>query len=107
MVFKHDNFVLDLTSSNKAKLYKDGKLAFLGDGYKAITMLIASTENPEPVKDKFKAQLEMREKPKFKNNDLEALRKEALLEEEARKLQMLKKPLSKRAEKKAHDRRLI
>jgi len=82
MVFKHDNFVLDLTNSNKAKLYKDGNLAFLGDGYRAITMLIASTENPGPVKNKFKAQLEMREKPKFKNNDIEDLRKEAYLEQE-------------------------
>ena len=82
MIFKHDNFVLDLTNSNKAKLYKDNNLAFLGDGYRAITMLISSTENPGPVKDKFKAQLEMREKPKFKTNDIEDLRKEAYLEQE-------------------------
>ena len=45
-------------------------------------MIIASTENPGPVKDKFKAQLEMREKPKFKTNDIEDLRKEAYLEQE-------------------------
>ena len=77
--FKHENFEIDLTISSKTKLYKDDKLIFMGDGYKAITIMINNSKNQEPVKDKFHAQLTMREKPRFssKGDDLEALRKEA------------------------------
>ena len=32
-IFRHENMELDLTTSSKAKLYKDGKLLFIGDGY--------------------------------------------------------------------------
>jgi len=77
--FKHENFEIDLTISSKTKLYKDNKLLFIGDGYKAITMMLNNCKDPNPVKDKFWAQLNMREKPRFsKGDDLEALRKEAL-----------------------------
>jgi len=38
---------------------------FVGDGYKAIKILISSCNNSEPVKHKFKSQLELREKPRF------------------------------------------
>ena len=76
--FKHENFEIDLTISSKTKLYKDNKLLFIGDGYKAITMMLNNCKDPNPVKDKFWAQLNMREKPRFpKGDDLEALRKEA------------------------------
>ena len=79
MIFKHENMKLDLTVSSKAKLYKDGKLIFMGDGYKAILSMISGSKNPDPVRFKFNAQLHMREKPKFsKGDDLEALRREAL-----------------------------
>ena len=76
--FKHENFEIDLTISSKTKLYKDNKLLFIGDGYKAITMMLNNCKDPNPVKDKFWAQLNMREKPRFpKGDDLEVLRKEA------------------------------
>jgi len=79
-IFRHENMELDLTVSSKAKLYKDGMLMFMGDGYKAILSMINSSKDQEPVKEKFHKQLTMREKPKFttKGDDLEALRKEAL-----------------------------
>ena len=79
-IFRHENMELDLTISSKAKLYKDGMLVFMGDGYKAILSMINSSKDQEPVKEKFHKQLTMREKPKFttKGDDLEALRKEAL-----------------------------
>ena len=79
-IFRHENMELDLTVSSKAKLYKDGMLMFMGDGYKAILSMINSSKDQEPVKEKFHKQLTMREKPKFttKADDLEALRKEAL-----------------------------
>ena len=77
-IFKHENFVLDLNAAHKSILYKNDKLLFMGDGYKAIQILISQSADSEPVKKKFKSQLQMREKPKFsKQNDLEVLRREA------------------------------
>ena len=77
--FKHENMIIDLTTSSKTKLYKDDKLVFIGDGYKAISMMIKNSNNQQPVREKFHNQLTMREKPKFgKGDDIEALRKQAL-----------------------------
>ena len=59
MIFKHEKFILDLNAATKAKLYSENKLVFMGDGYKAILILINSSSNPEPVKNKFKAQLKV------------------------------------------------
>ena len=56
--------VMDMTISSKTRLYKDDQLVFMGDGYKAITIMLNSSENQEPVREKFHAQLTMREKPK-------------------------------------------
>ena len=39
-IFEHENLEIDLTESSKTKLYKDGLLLFIGDGYKAITIMI-------------------------------------------------------------------
>ena len=84
-VYEHEDLKVDLTKSNKERLYRNGLLMFMGDGYKAITMLIRNAKDPRPVKERFQAQLEMREKPKFQKNDMESLKKEAYLEEEKRK----------------------
>lgn len=65
MIFKHENFVLDLDNAVKAKLYFKDNLVFVGDGYRAIKILINSCNNSKPVKHKFKSQLELREKPRF------------------------------------------
>ena len=78
-IFKHEDMLMDMSISSRTKLYKDDKLLFIGDGYKAINIMINSSKNQEPVREKFHKQLNMREKPKFsKGDDLEALRKEAL-----------------------------
>lgn len=79
MIFRHENMELDLTVSSKAKLYKDGMLMFMGDGYKAILSMINNSKDQQPVKQKFSNQLNMREKPKFSKSDdaLERLRREA------------------------------
>ena len=78
MIFKHENFVLDTENAGRSALYKDGKLEFLGDGYRAITILVRNCKDPAPVREKFHNQLNMREKPNFsKQNDLEVLRREA------------------------------
>ena len=90
-IFNHENFALDLTNSSKARLYKDGLLMFMGDGYRAITMLIRNAQDTKPVKQRFSAQLSQREKPKFSDGGLDQLRREAIQEEEKRKAEMTKK----------------
>ena len=90
-IFKHENMEMDMSISSKTKLYKDDKLVFIGDGYKAISMMINNSKNQQPVKEKFHNQLTMREKPKFsKNDDIETLRKQAL-DEQARNQENKKK----------------
>ena len=77
-IFKHEDMLMDMSISSRTKLYKDDKLLFIGDGYKAINIMINSSKNQEPVREKFHKQLTMREKPKFsKGDDLETLRKQA------------------------------
>jgi len=84
MIFQHEDIELDSTISSKARLYKGGKLLFIGDGYKAITMMLQIAQDKEPVRQKFNAQLTMREKPKFSPlDDIEKLRREALEEQHA------------------------
>lgn len=64
-IFKHENFLIDLTNSHKGKLYRDNTLVFYGDGYKAITMMIRNCSDSKPVEQKFNAQLTQREKCKL------------------------------------------
>ena len=79
--FKHENLILDMTYSSKARLYQDDKLLFLGDSYKALTMMIRCAKDKQPIIKHFKKQLQMREKPKFsKDNDLAYLKKQAIEE---------------------------
>ena len=80
MIFKHENYVIDLNDASKAKLYCNNQLLFVGDGYKAITAMLNGSQDKGPVKKKFHAQLTMRQKTKFsvKKDSMEALKKEAL-----------------------------
>jgi hypothetical protein len=94
-IFKHEDMLMDMSISSKTKLYKDDKLLFIGDGYKAISMMINNSKNQEPVKEKFHKQLNMRERPKFsKSDDIEALRKQAL-DDHAKNLSTKKKKKSR------------
>ena len=78
MIFKHENMLMDMTISSKTKLYKNNVLLFIGDGYKAISIMFNSSKDQQPVREKFHKQLTMRVKPKFsKGDDLETLRKQA------------------------------
>ena len=99
--------MLDTSNTTKSRLYQDDKLVFMGDGYKAILQFIRLSDNAPEVMEKFRAQLEMREKPKFKSNDLDALRKEAHEEEAQRKAEMLKKKKPAIRRPGVNDRRLI
>ena len=87
MKFKHENYTIDLTASNKAKLYYNDQLVFIGDGYRAITTMLNGSQDKEPVRKKFNAQLTMRQKPKFsvKKDSMEALKREALAALEPKK----------------------
>ena len=68
-IFKHENFILYLHKASKGRLYKDEMLLFIGDGYKAIQILLRNCEDKEPVRTKFNSQLTMREKPKFSTKE--------------------------------------
>jgi hypothetical protein len=61
----HGNAKL-LLEHNKSKLYIDELLVFSGSGYPGITQFVKYCNSPKVTK-KFKAQLEMREKPRFKD----------------------------------------
>ena len=69
MIFRHEDFVLDTDSSSKSRLFKSNKLIFMGDGYKAINIMLRNCKDQQPVKERFHAQLNMREKPKFRDNE--------------------------------------
>ena len=64
-IFKHEDLVLDLTNTNKGKLYKSGRLMFVGDGYRCITMMMRNCKDYKPVQKQFKPQLTMREQCKL------------------------------------------
>ena len=64
-VFKHEDLLIDLREANKGKLYKGNQLIFIGDGYKAITMMMRNCKDFTPVKEKFNAQLTQREQCKL------------------------------------------
>ena len=64
-VHKDAKLVLD---SNKATIYVNGKLSFRGSGYPGILQFVKYCNDPN-VTNQFKAQLEMREKPRFKQSE--------------------------------------
>ena len=65
MIFEHEDLLIDLTNSNKGKLYKGDQLIFLGDGYKAITLMMRNAKDYKPIQKKFKPQLTMRQQCKL------------------------------------------
>ena len=64
-VFAHEDLLIDLREANRGKLYKGNQLMFIGDGYKAITMMMRNCKDYAPVREKFQAQLNTREKCKL------------------------------------------
>ena len=68
MIYKHKNIVLEKDTS-KGKLYINGNLRFMGDGYVAIKMFIDKSERDPNVVKIFRAQLDMREDCKYKLQD--------------------------------------
>jgi hypothetical protein len=63
---KHNQYELVIDGST-GLFYVNDRLMFKGFSYVAISMFIRSCDNPN-VTEKFRAQLEMREKPKFKED---------------------------------------
>ena len=66
-VYVHKDAKL-LLDSNKATIYINGKLSFRGSGYPGILQFVKYCNDPN-VTNQFKAQLEMREKARFKQNE--------------------------------------
>lgn len=69
MIYSIEEFILDLDVATKAKLYHKEKLMFMGDGYRAINILIRNVSNKEEAKKVFYKQLSQREKPRFKDQE--------------------------------------
>ena len=69
MIYKLEDFVLDLNVATKAILYHKGQLVFMGDGYRAINILIRNVDNKEIARQTFSKQLSQREKPRFKDSE--------------------------------------
>ena len=65
MRYVYKNFVYN-NQDNKGKLYKDGKILFMGNSWSGIIQFLYETDNAPEVRDMFKSQLEQREKIKFK-----------------------------------------
>ena len=53
MIYSIEEFILDLDVATKAKLYHKEKLMFMGDGYRAINILIRNVSNKEAAKKVF------------------------------------------------------
>jgi hypothetical protein len=64
-IHKDAKLVLD---SNKATIYIGDNLFFRGSGYPGILQFIKYCNDPN-VTNQFRAQLEMRENPRFKKNE--------------------------------------
>ena len=65
----HSNLMLEMDSSSRAKLYKNGNLIFLGNGWVAIKLFISESDTHPDVIARFRQQLELREKPSFQMSE--------------------------------------
>lgn len=65
MKYVYNDLVYD-NRDNKGVLYKDGKVLFMGNSWSGILQFLAYSGNAPEVRKMFKAQLEQRENPKFK-----------------------------------------
>ncbi len=67
--YEHKDAVL-IIGSNKAKVYVAGRLIFKGSGYPGMLTFIKHCNDPY-VTEQFRAQLELREKPRFQKVEKE------------------------------------
>lgn len=98
MQYVYKNLVYE-TQNNKGKLYKDGKILFMGNSWSGIVQFLVYSDNAPEVKEMFKAQLEQREQIKFKAESKKPKDPEPLQRQETKK-----EPVLKRAR---DDRRLV
>tara|TARA_B100000927_G_scaffold287376_1_gene280177 strand:+ start:1129 stop:1449 length:321 start_codon:yes stop_codon:yes gene_type:complete len=64
MKYQYENIILEIEAP-KGSVIVDGKLMFKGHSYLAIKEFIRFSGNAKPVIQRFKAQLNMRETPRF------------------------------------------
>jgi len=67
VIYRHNNLVLNM-ANGKGKLFVGNSLRFMGDPYVAIQMMLRFSENHPDVRQMFRQQLSMREKPRFVKN---------------------------------------
>ena len=87
-----------ILSDGRGRVYQDGKLMFMGDGYIAIKHLLLYTNNAEEVKTHFQAQLSTREKCRWDKKEAEKIA-DLKIKEEATKA---KESISKSEKKKTN-----
>jgi hypothetical protein len=63
-MYFYNDLVFD-NRDNKAVLYKDGKILFMGNSWSGIQQFLSYSSNASEVREMFKAQLEQREKPRY------------------------------------------
>ena len=66
-MYFYNDLVFD-NRDNKAVLYKDGKILFMGNSWSGIQQFLSYSNNAPEVREMFKAQLEQREQIKFKQH---------------------------------------
>jgi len=64
MKYQYENIILEIDGS-KGSVVMNSKLVFKGHSYLAIKEFIRCSGNAKPVIQRFKAQLNMRETPRF------------------------------------------
>ena len=64
MMYVYNDLTFD-NRDNKAVLYKDGKILFMGNSWSGIQQFLSYSNNAPEVREMFKAQLEQREKPRY------------------------------------------
>ena len=65
MRYVYKNLVYD-NRNNKGVLYRDNQILFIGNSWSGILQFLAYSDNAIEVQEMFKAQLEQREKLKFR-----------------------------------------
>ena len=68
MIYDFKNLKLEI-NNNRGTLYKNDRLVFRGDSYISIKLFLSESNDDESVKNKFKAQLSMRENCRWKKQD--------------------------------------
>ena len=98
MRFEYKNCTIILSDS-RGRVYQNGKLMFMGDGYIAIKHLLLWTNNAEEVRERFKAQLSTREQCRWDKREAERNADQKIKEEAERAKESISKSQKNKSNK--------